>query len=259
MTNRSFLTALVIFSATSATASQPLETETARVMAAGAVKIEATAEFQTANEGTERAFPFVFEYGLGHATEIAVEPVFGTSIRPKIGPRASGAGDLEVTLTHLFLPESEGGPAIAAAAEIKFPTAHNALIGTGRTDYTAMLIGSKRFDRLDLHANLGYTVVGKPAGTNLNNIIDYAVAEDFHATSKFDIVAEVIGNTSATGEGVEAPAQHIPPEAAGAERSVLLGMRYAVRPGFAFALGVSYDNNHAWLIRPGITYRFGGR
>src|SRR5437588_7721287 len=100
----------LLFIATAAFASQPLETETARILPAGTIKLEATNEFQTSKEGTERAFPFVFEYGLGHQTEITIEPVFGTSIRPKRGPRASGAGDLEVTVTHLFIPENGGLP-----------------------------------------------------------------------------------------------------------------------------------------------------
>ena len=51
----------------------------------------------------------------------------------------------------------------------------------------------------------------------------------------------------------------IPAEATGGESSAMVGMRYHVTPSLFFALGVSYDKNHALLIRPGITYRFGTR
>jgi len=69
---------------------------------------------------------------------------------------------------------------LPSGGELKLPTAHNRLIGTGKTDFTAWAIASKRFGRIDLHGNLEYTIVGKPAGTHLKNIIDYALAEEFH-------------------------------------------------------------------------------
>jgi hypothetical protein len=251
--------AIVLLIASSAMASQPLETETARLLHHGDVKIEATAEYQTSHEGTERAFPFVFEYGLSDRTELTVEPVFGTSIRPKHAPPASGAGDVEVTLTHLFKPESSSIPAFALAAELKLPTAKNEQIGTGKTDYTLWGIASKRFGRMDVHGNLGYTVVGKPTGTDLRNIVNYAVAEEFHLSPAVDIVAEVLGNTSSTGETVEgapSPAP-VPAEASAGESSIMAGLRWHHSPAITFALGVSYDNNHAFLIRPGLTWHLG--
>ena len=255
---RSLVIAIATLSAVNLLASQPLETETARMMGAGVAKVEGTVELQTSNAGRERAWPLLLEYGLTDRTEITVEPVFGTTITPKSGPSARGAGDLEVTVTHLLIPESSG-PAIAVAGEIKFPTARNPLIGTGKTDYTGYVIGSKRFDRLDVHANLGYTVIGRPAGTRLKNIIDYALAEEFHLSPRLDIVAEFVGNTSSTGESVEGPVPvgtTTAPEATGAENSIMVGVRHYLRPSLFLSLGVSYDNNHALLVRPGITYRF---
>jgi len=253
---------LFLLAAGTAFASQPLETETARPLPQGVFKIELTGEFQTSHEGTERAFPFVFEYGLTPRTEIAVEPVLGTSINPKSGPSSSGFGDIEVTLTHLLLPEEGGMPAFAVAGEIKLPTAGNRKIGTGKTDGTLWAIASKRLGRLDVHGNLGYTVIGKPSGTHLKNIIDYAIAEEFHLSPQYDIVGEFLGNTSSTGETVEgAPAPSGPPipaEAASGETSAMIGVRYHVNAKLFVSLGVSYDNNHALLIRPGITWRFGG-
>jgi hypothetical protein len=252
-------TLLLFIAAMNLHASQPLETETARLLPAGIFKVEVAAEFQHSKEGTERAFPLVFEYGITDRTELAIEPVVGTSIQPKVGRHANGFGDIEITLTHLFLPETASMPAFAVAGEVKLPTAKDRLIGSGKTDFALFAIASKRLDRLDLHANLGYTVLGKPAGTHIKNIINYALAEEFHVNPKWDIVGEVIGNTSATGDKAEGsiPDPNLPAEITTAETSALIGLRYHFTPALAFAVGVVYDNNHAIMIRPGITYRFG--
>jgi hypothetical protein len=250
--------ALAIIVAATAFASQPLETETARLLPKGVLRLEGTAEFQTSSEGTERAFPLAVTYGITDRTELLIEPVLGTSIRPKHSAHASGPGDLEITLTQLLLPERGGMPAFAVAGEVKIPTANNRLIGTGKTDFAAYAIASRRFGRFDTHANLGYTVVGQPSGTSLSNIINYAIAGDYTVSPKLQLVSEFIGNTSSTGDTAEgSPTPTVPAEAAAAEKIGLVGMRYTIRPGLIFALGVSYDNTHALLIRPGITYRFG--
>ena len=104
--------------------------------------------------------PFAAEYGLTDRLELLVEPVAWTAIRPKIGARATGVGDLEATATWLARAETPRLPAFALAGEVKFPTAHNNLIGTGKTDIAGYLIASKRWSRLDAHANVSYTVVG---------------------------------------------------------------------------------------------------
>jgi hypothetical protein len=146
-------------------ASQILETETARSIGRGGFELGSNFEYQVSSEGYEIALPFAFEYGLSDRLELLVEPVAYTAIRPKVGPRATGGGDLETTLTYLARQETVGAPAIALAGEVKFPTTKNTLIGTGKTDFAAYLIGSKRFNRLDTHANVGYTIVGRPGFT----------------------------------------------------------------------------------------------
>ncbi len=150
--------------ATSPLAAQMLETETARPLGRGVFEVSGNFEYQTSSEGHEAAVPFAAEYGLTDRLELLVEPVAWTSIRPKAGARATGVGDLEATATWLARAETPGVPAIALAAEVKFPTAHNTLIGTGKTDVAGYLIASKHWGRLDTHANVSYTVVGGPAG-----------------------------------------------------------------------------------------------
>ena len=75
---------------------------------------------------------------------------------------------------------------------------------------------------------------------------------------KLWLVAEVIGNTSSLSdsEGADGGESTITPEAAGNETIGLLGLRYSVRPNVQLAFGVTYDNNNALLLRPGIAWLF---
>jgi len=176
-------------------------------------------------------------------------------------------------MIYRFFDETEMIPALAIAGEVKIPTTHNTAIGTGEVDYGPTLIASKQFGKLDTHLNLGYFVLGNPSGVKLKNIVTYAAAAVYHLNDQIDLVGEVIGNTSSSPrlEGPEGTAQgtatllraqetggenDLVPEATGEEVSGLLGMRYYLNRDLFLALGVSYDNNDAFLMRPGMTYLF---
>jgi hypothetical protein len=240
-------------------AQQPLETETARPLKAGVFELQTTFEYQTSSDGTERAAPLGFEYGITNRISLLVEPVFYTSIRPKLGKSATGLGDLEATLSYLVVEERRRLPALAIAGEVKAPTARNAIIGTGKTDFTAYLFASKRYGKFDTHANIGYTFVGKPAGTQLDNIINVAFAGEYFLNKKVDLLAEFLANTSSSGMG-EVSALNSPnpstPEAVAGETVGMVGFRYHIRPNVALAFGVNYDNKHSVLIRSGLTFNF---
>lgn len=283
------LIAVVVFSNVAAHAGQPLETETARLPRQGEVELEGAVEFQasTKAQGTETALPFAVEVGLLDSLSLLVEPVFLTAIRPVHGKKATGLGDLEMTLTWRFLDEREWWPALAVAGEVKVPTARNTLIGTGEADYSPYMIASKRFGNLDTHLNLGYGFLGSPVGVRLHGIITYGAAVEYHLDEHWDLLAEVIGNTSSSptsttaaagggGGGGETPGaksfraadggdgagggggveSSIAAEAAGAEESGLIGVRYRITPNLNLSFGVTYDSTGAVLLRPGITYKF---
>ncbi len=282
---------LVLFSGPAlAHAGQPLETETARLRPRGQFQFETTFEYQTSPEGFETAVPLAFEYGITNDLELLVEPVVHANIRPEVGRKAKGVGDLEITLTYLFFHERAWIPALALAGEVKIPTASDTLIGTGETDYSPFLIASKSFgSRWDTHVNFGYAILGEPPGVKLDNIFTYAAAAEYHLIShRLDIVGELVGNTSSSPTTIEAPMPGGPgsgegpavrarpdrsdarpgirqaqasesgasTEAAGEEIAGLVGARYYIRPNLFLSIGASYDNNRAILIRPGVTVRF---
>src|SRR6202165_277730 len=99
-------------------AQQPPGPEAARPPQKGAFEVQTAFEYQTSKEGTERALPFAFEYGITDRLSLMAEPVLYTAIRPKVGTRATGIGDLEVTLSYLFAREKGRRPALAIAGEV---------------------------------------------------------------------------------------------------------------------------------------------
>jgi hypothetical protein len=244
------------------THAQVLETEESKPLLRGQVEIGTGLEFQTSREGTETALPIAFEYGLTEKLTLLVEPVGFTGIRPKIGTRATGFGDLEITVFYQVLSERKVLPSISVSGEIKIPTARNQLIGTGKTDYTPYLIASKTIGRFFTSANLSYTFIGKPQGVVANNLFNYAIGTIFTASRRSILFGEVYGNTSALGEG-ETP-EGVPAlnasmntsELSGGETVGSLGFGYFFKKELLLSFGVSYDNNKAVLFRPGIEWRF---
>jgi hypothetical protein len=237
---------------------QILETETARPLRAGQLEVGAGYEFQQSREGDETAIPFAFELGITNRLGLLVEPVPYTAIRSEVGPSATGAGDLEITAIYLLRDESGRVPAIALAVEEKIPTARNNLIGTGRADHTAYVIASKRFGRFDTHANVGYTIVGSPAGQSLSNRVTGALATELTLTPAMYLYGEVLGSTAAGGgEGAAlAPGAVAVPEGAGDQIFGTVGIAHSFLNGSRFSLGVTRDNAGATQIRPGITLWF---
>ena len=237
-------------------ATQTLETETARLLPAHWWKLGNAFEFQRSGEGTEAAMPFAIEYGITDDLELLVEPVPYAAIRPKVGRHAMGVGDIEATLTGRVRQETRHGPALAFAAEVKLPTARDTLIGSGEPDYTAYVIASKRFGRFDTHVNVGYTLVGRQDNVQLNNIVSFAVAGVYRrsATARTQLFGEVLGNTAAVPGNESATTGA--PEVAGGELVGTLGAGRDVGSGVLLYFAVSYDNNNAVLLRPGITWRF---
>lgn len=235
---------------------QILETETARFLRRGEFELGGAFEIQTSKEGFERAIPFAAEYGLTDRISLLVEPVAYTAIRPKRGPRATGAGDLEVSVLGLTRQEAGGWPALAFALETKLPTTKNVRIGTGQTDVTGYGIASRRFGRMDTHANLSYTVLGQPQGVTLNNVWGGALGAELELGTRWVAFGEMLGATAATPEGGDTPgttAAQLAPEVGGSEWFGTLGLGMKPRPDLLLSLGVTYDNNNAVMFRPGVT------
>lgn len=255
------LVVVIAYPRTSSAQHAEVETETARPLGNGNFELGAAYEFQTSSVGTEHALPFSVEVGIGDRFEFLVEPVPFTAIRPSAAERAAGTvnatnmGDTEATLFGLVLHEHKWTPAVSLATEVKFPTAKNPSVGTGKTDLSFYVIGSKLIGRVDFHVNLGYSFIGQPAGVMANNIFDFAFAGIVPLGTRFEAFAEVYGNTSAAvnGEAGDAGGVVLSPELASGEVVGSVGGGWHINKIVMVSLGASYDSNHAFQLRPGIT------
>ncbi len=185
--------------------SQVLETEDSSPLIPGQVQIGTALEFQTSGQGIESAIPIGIEYGISNRITLLAEPVAYTNISPKIGTSATDIGDLEITLFYQVLKEGKVFPSISVSGEVKFPTAKNRLIGTGKTDYTPFLIATKTMGKFFTSINVSYTFLGKPKGVTAGNLFNYALGTIFNASPRNIFFAEVYGNTSAYGGDIPEP------------------------------------------------------
>ena len=248
-----FLIVLFFASGAARLEGQALETEDARTLPAGRVVVGYNFEFQTSSTGREIAVPFSGEIGLSNRLEFLIEPVPYTSIRPKGGKHVTGAGDMEATLIGLLAEERGSRPAIALGAEVKFPTARNNLIGTGKTDFAGYLILSKHLGaRWDTHFNAGYTIQGKPAGASVGNLLSGAFAVQFHLTPATEVFSEVLANTTT---GASGPENVLNPEVAGGEVFGSVGVGHNFTDALFGSVSLTYDNSRAFLVRSGFTLR----
>jgi hypothetical protein len=240
--------------------SQVLETEDSKPLLPRQFLIGTGLEFQTSKEGTELALPIEIEYGLSRKFTLLVEPVGFTSIQPKEGAGAKGIGDLEITLFYQIIREKKVLPSISVSLEVKVPTTKDTLIGTGKTDFTPYLIASKTIGKFFTSVNFSYTFLGKPEGVDASNLFNYALGTIFTASKKSILFAELYGNTSSIG-GVETPETGTSsnPELSGGETVIAVGYGFYLKKELLLSFGVNYDNNNAFLFRPGIEWKFGGK
>jgi hypothetical protein len=236
---------------------QVLETEDSRPLNKGQLELGAGLEYQTSKEGHEVALPLSFEYGISKRFTFLFEPVPFTNIHPKTGRHVTGFGDLEMTLFYQLLKETKKYPSVSISAEVKLPIAKDSLIGTGKTDFTPFLIASKTTGRFFTSLNLSYTFLGKPKGVVANNLFNYAAGTVFDLSAKSLLFGEVYGNSSGFG-GIDVPEVPGNPqkntEISGGETVASIGYGYYVNKNLLLSLGISYDNNHAILFRPGIVW-----
>ena len=231
-----------------------LETESAHLAPPGALTLSVGLEREAALHRTQADVPFSLDYAVTRRIELVMEPVVYSRLR--VGERTleSGFGDLELTGIVAPLSRPLGNTAAAVAMEVKVPTASDPAIGSGKVDYTMAIVLSRKDGRFDSHLNLGYTIVGPPAGIEVQNVLSFAVAT-VRAFSRLDLVAELYGHTAALAGADPGTAAALLPDLAAEELVGTLGCRYRIGERGALSLGVSYDNDHAFSVRPGFTLR----
>ena len=249
--------ACLLCAAVVAFAGQPLETESARVLRAHQGELELGFEHQQAEGSGETALPFAFGYGLTDRLELLVEPVLLDRISREHAPSVRSFGDLEMTLTRRLSSLESASTIFAIAFEAKLPFAKSPQIGSGRADFTFWGIASRRFGVLDVSGDLGYTLVGKPVGLAVQDVVNFGLATEYHVTPRWELVAEVFVATATLASAASgAQESSTAPEIGGAEITSSIGARVQVPAGWVASFGLSVDRQGALLFHPGLSRKF---
>jgi len=146
---------------------------------------------------------------MGETTSPAASsPTSGLTSSPgAVLTSPSGLGDLVGTAGYRVVDNLLTGVQVVASARVKFATASVSQgLGTGRTDVGGAAIVRKRFGSGWLYGELGYIVLGKPAGTDLQNAVTWGVGGGKRLTSRVFLLVSAFGN-SAVVSGYDAPAE----------------------------------------------------
>lgn len=234
-----------------------LEAESAHLAPSGALTLSVGLEREVAVHRTQSQVPFAVEYAANRRLELVAEPVVYSGLRTGARTLEPGIGDVELSAIVAPFAQAAGNMAVAVAMGVKVPMESEEDLGSGKADYSMALVLSRKDAGLDSHLNLGYTIVGPPDGTRTRNVLSFAVAA-VHAFSRFDLVAELYGHTPGlvSRDPQQAGAGSArPPGMAGEELVGTLGWRYRIGDRGAISLGLSYDNDHAFSARPGLSLR----
>ncbi|MGH7409706.1 MAG: transporter [Candidatus Methylomirabilis sp.] len=118
------------------------------------------------------------------------------------GGDETGLGDIILRTKYNFLRNYDDlVPDLAFLVEVKLPTGNEGdLLGTGGTNLTGLLIGSKTYGQwFTPHFNLGYEIDTKDTR---QNAIRYALGFDARLSSALTVAGGVIGRIKPDGDGV---------------------------------------------------------
>jgi 3-phytase len=223
-----------------------LETESACLARPGTVTLGVGFERGAELHGrTRSAVPFALDYTATSWLELSLEPIVYSRVDRPGGSLATGSGDFEAAAIVAPFPDGPWRRSVAFALEVNLPTASHSLLGSRSPDYTMDLVLSRPLGALEAHANLGYTIVGEPAGSGAANIYSFSFAALWrHA--RFDLVAEVLGHTRAAAGGETA----MSPELAEADLVGTIGARFHVGDRMSIGLAVSHDRDRTLFVSP---------
>jgi hypothetical protein len=124
---------------------------------------------------------------------------------PLLNP--SGFGDIVGSAGYRVIDNLLTGVQVVASARVKFPTASpSSGLGTGRADVGGAAAIRKRFDTGWIYGELGYVVLGQPAGGDLQNSATWAVGGGKRLAPRVFLLASAFGNTAVVS-GYDSPAE----------------------------------------------------
>jgi hypothetical protein len=166
------------------------------------------------------------------------------------GGDKTGIGDLVVRTKFNFLRNYERLPDLGVLGQVKFPTgAEKHLLGTGETDFMALLIASRSFGPgaetpwFTPHVNLGFEWT---TGSSSQNNMRYVLGFDARVHERLTIAIDSIGRWRPRGDGI---GNHI--------IDLALGAKWNPVRDFILNAGVQLPLNKSEGLRPNLIWTVG--
>lgn len=219
-------------------AGRPFSTEDAGVAGKGIAQLELSAEYARQDNGDkDYTFLFVPIYGITERLEFSVEFPYRLT-RPEVGDDEEGFEDVNLVLKGLIIEEGDKTPAFLIKAVLKLDNGNEGKgLGSGDKDLSIVAVATKVIGPLTLHANLGYTFVGKDYDLILKDYIIYGITGEYAVGEKVKVVGELYGESNSHFD-VDAFHHH--------DLQALLGMTYQwkekVMADIALKVGLTDDS-----------------
>lgn len=127
------------------------------------------------------------------------DPAQGDAPRSVVDREATGIGDVILRTKYNFLRDDGQWPDLSTVGRVKLPTGdEDDLLGTGETDFLALLVASETIDKVTPHINVGYEFSTESELSNVRYIagFDYAVAPEL------TVASEILGRWEPDGDNI---------------------------------------------------------
>ncbi|HLE41745.1 MAG TPA: transporter [Nitrospirota bacterium] len=178
-------------------AAHPLDVEDAETEGKGRYSLEFTGDYVKDNGMTSTETTVTITAGAAEDTDLSLEvPYLLLNPSPETGRHEAGFSDLRLKLKHRFY-ETPDEQSLAYLIHADLPTGDEKKgLGSGKVEWGGRLIGTKEWDRLELHLNAGYESHGsalKKGDFTLEYAVSYGLAAEYEITEPFELVVEVSG------------------------------------------------------------------
>ncbi|MBI5360032.1 MAG: DUF3187 family protein [Planctomycetes bacterium] len=196
--------------------------------------------FMEANYGITHEFELTTKATIGFLSEIDKDVLIwqdNLQIVPE-GQRSIGPSDLYVGMKwepSRFRGEDEFS-GLAIASSFKVPMAADEdMLTSGTVDWNINFIGSKRFDRLIFHGNLGYTFLFRGQSIfakqiNFNDFVTFGFAGVYMISDNMSLIAQIEGNTSAFANDIDVLNSAV--------TTLTAGLKYRLREDWLLQMGL---------------------
>lgn len=188
----------------------------------GRLVLDTAGEFERDQDGRVGTLEAAVQYQLTNRLQFLLEGTLLEAQRPEAGPRATGLGDTDVTLSWLLAPARGGWPSVVAGGKVKLPTATNAEIGTRKADFAALLVLGRESGELELSFEAEYARYGQPGGPRLKDQLMYTLTAEYGLNDFLSVYGELYGITAPTASDTRTDAGRL-----GVEFDVPIGERVA--------------------------------